>query len=388
MIYLDYAATTPLLKEVERAMVPFGRKSFANPRAIHGAGRKAKEAVEVAREKVAQSLKIKKEAIIFNSGGTEGNNQALAGIAEQYFLEKGKWPHLIISSLEHASVLQTAEAIASRGGSFSLLPATREGVVDVEALQKLLTPETVIISTLLVQNELGTIQPVKKIRDVLDAYKKKLKRDEDDFPYLHVDATQAPRVLSLASLLGTADSYILDGSKIYGPKGTGVLIKRPSVRIAPVIWGGGQEGGLRSGTENVAGLVGFATALAVITKEREKQFKKLILLRKVFLEELRKKEKNFHINGEGVPSIVNISFPGVVGERLLHRLSEKEIYISTTSACASVYSSASRILLAIGKTEKEAQESIRISFGRETTMSEVKKTVLFLAKTVQELRPR
>lgn len=386
MIYLDYAATTPLLKEVEKVMAPFGRKSFANPRAIHGAGRLAKVAVETAREKVAQSLNVKKEAVIFNAGGTEGNNQALAGIAEQYFLEKGKWPHLIISSLEHASVLETAEAIARRGGSFSVISATRDGIINISELKELLLPETAVVTTLLVQNELGTIQPIKKIREVLDTYKKNLKRDINDFPYLHVDATQAPRVLSLTGLLHTADSYILDGSKIYGPKGTGVLIKKPTVRIAPVIWGGGQEGGLRSGTENVAGLIGFATALALVSKEREKQVKKLNLLQKTFLEELKKKEKDFIVNGGGVPSILNISFPGIIGESILHRLSEKGIYISTTSACASIHSSASRILLAIGKSEREAKESIRISFGRETTLAEVKKAALFLAKTVQKLR--
>jgi cysteine desulfurase len=243
MIYLDYAATTPLLKEVEKAMAPYGQKFFANPRAIHGAGRLAKEAIEKARRSVARSLGVKKETIIFNAGGTEGNNQALAGVAEQYFLEKGKWPHVIISSLEHASVLETAQAIARRGGSFSVLPATKEGIVDVAALKNLLTPETAVVSMLLVQNELATIQPIKKIREVINVYKKELGKGVNDFPYLHVDATQAPRILSLTGLLTIADSYILDGSKIYGPKGTGVLVKRSTVRIAPVIWGGGQEGG-------------------------------------------------------------------------------------------------------------------------------------------------
>lgn len=388
-VYLDYAATTPLAKEVEKKMAPFGRISYGNPRALHALGQEAKKAVEDARAEVARLLEAPKEAVIFNSGGTEGNNQAIIGITEAWKKNKKTLPEIITTTLEHASILAPAEAMIERGVKLTVLSVNNEGAISMRDLKEALTPNTALVSVILVQNEIGTIFPIQGARKEIDRYKKLLDRKKDEGPYLHVDATQAPRVLSLKSLYKLADSFIFDGSKIYGPKGTGVWVHRSTLSVLPFLYGGGQERGLRSGTENVSGIVGFAAALTLASREAKHGYKKLAGLKKKFLSELEKKKVNFVVNGslaKSAPSILNISVPGILAEALLLALSRQGIFISTTSACAAPNNAASRIILALGKSEKMARSSVRISFGRETTLSDVVYASGCFAKTISRLR--
>lgn len=374
IIYLDYAATTPLDPKVEKKMAPFGRISYGNPRSLHALGQEAKKTITRARQEVARVLEAPEEAVIFNSGGTEGNNQAIIGITRAWQKEKKFLPHVIISSLEHASILAPAEALAGNGGKLTILSVNNEGAISIQDLAKSLTPETAVVAIMFVQNEIGTIFPIQEARKEIDRYKKELGRQKNEGPYLHIDATQAPRVLSLKSLYRIADSFILDGSKIYGPKGTGVWVRRPPLLVEPIFYGGGQEGGLRSGTPNVFGIVGFAAALTLATREATNGYKKLTRLKKEFLLGLEREKIKFVLNGslsKSVPSILNISIPGVLAETLLLALSRRGVFISTTSACAAPNNSASRIILALGKTEELARSSLRISFGRETRLSDV-----------------
>lgn len=388
-IYLDYAATTPLAPQVEKKMLPFGRVLYGNPRALHALGQAAKKAVTGAREEVAKILQVPERAVIFNSGGTEGNNQAIIGLVRAWEKDK-KTPtaHIVTTSLEHASVLAPAEALASVGVRVSVLPVDNGGAISIADLRSALSPDTAVVALMLVQNEIGTIFPIQEVRKEIDRYKKTLGRTKEDGPYLHVDATQAPRVLLLQSLYRTADSFILDGSKIYGPKGTGVWVHRPTLPVLPVLWGGGQERGLRSGTENVAGIVGFATALGLAQREAGKGYDKLLRLKNKCISELEKSGLPFVVNGnvaKSVPSILNISVPGVAAETLLLALSRQGIFISTTSACAAPNNAASRIILALGKGEDLARSSVRLSFGRETTTADVVQAVRSLVKAARDL---
>ncbi len=388
-VYLDYAATTPLDKEVEKKMIPFGRVSYGNPRALHALGQEAKKAVEEARREVARFLGAPKEAVIFNSGGTEGNNQAIIGITRAWKKNQKTLPEIIITALEHASIIAPAEAMAGEGSKLTILPVDSEGSISISDLKKALTPNTAVVAVILVQNEIGTVFPIQEVRKEIDRYKKILGRKKDEGPYLHIDATQAPRVLSLKPLYRLADSFIFDGSKIYGPKGTGVWVHRPTLPVLPFLYGGGQERGLRSGTENVSGIVGFAVALKLAIHEATHGYKKLARLKNKFLSDLKKTKVDFVINGnlvKSVPSILNISIPGILAETLLLALSRQGIFISTTSACASPNNAASRTILALGKSEEMARSSVRISFGRETKISDVVYSARCFGQTVYKLR--
>lgn len=388
-VYLDYAATTPLAKEVEKKMIPFGRIFYGNPRSLHALGQEAKKAVTKARQEVARLLEAPQEAIIFNSGGTEGNNQAVLGIARAWKKNEKTRPGIITTALEHASIIFPAEAMKKEGAELSVLPVNEEGDISIGDLRKALTPSTAVVAVIFVQNEIGAILPAQKIRKEIDKYKKSLGRKKNEGPYLHIDATQAARVLSLKPLYKIADSFILDGSKIYGPKGTGAWVRRPNLSVEPVLYGGGQESGLRSGTENVSGIVGFAAALTLASHEAKHGYKKLAGLKNKFLSELKKAKVDFVINGsltKSVPSILNISVVGVSAETLLLALSRQGVYISTTSACASPFNAASRIILALGKSEELARSSARVSFGRETTLNDISYASKIFAETVFQLK--
>lgn len=373
-IYLDYAATTPLDPRVKEAMEPFWSDLFANPRSIHSKGRKAKECVEMARKNISTYLGVQGSEIIFTSGGTESNNFALLGVVGAARKKIPK-PHIIVSAIEHSSILEAAKHLEERGVEVSLLPVNENGVVETKTLKELLKDETVFVSCMYVNNETGSIEPIKKISQIIEEYKRDKK---SEYPYLHTDASQAARFLPIMPQGLGVDLMTLDSQKIYGPKGIGLLYIKKSVIIKPIFYGGGQEGSLRPGTENVPSITGFAKALEIIAIERGKNVAHITELKKTFLQKLSESGINFYVNGDTVstvPGVVSISFTGKKGEEIVIGLDAKKVYTATASACAAGGSDISHVILALTKNRERAENVVRFSFGRETTVEEVHEAI-------------
>ena len=372
LIYLDYAAATPVDPRVLKAMQPYFSTLFANPSGLHEAAQEAREAVEEARYIVAKIIKVLPEEIIFTSGGTESINLALKGVA----LRKGKG-HLITSQIEHPAVLETCAYLERKGFSVTYLAVDKSGLVDPEELVKAIRKDTFLVSIMYANNEIGTIEPIKEIAIV--ARKKGI--------LFHTDACQAG-LLSLDTEELGVDFLTLNGSKIYGPKGTGILYKRKGIILEPLLHGGEQEAGLRSGTENVAGIVGFAKALELAQNDNHKEGKRLRQLQKYLLSSLLEFPE-VRLNGHStlrVPQNVSVSFAGIEGETLLRALSAKGIYVSTGSACSAGSIEVSYVLTAIGLPEKYARGTVRISMGKGTREKELEYVVKVLKEVVGDLR--
>lgn len=373
-IYLDFAATTPIDPRVQKAMEPFWRDIFANPRSIHTKGKEAKSAVEAARKNIGTYLGVQQNEVVFTSGGTESNNFALLGIIRAAQKEIPK-PHIIVSAIEHSSILEMAKSLEEEGVEVTVLPVDENGAVHVQDVQEALKDETVFVSCMYVNNETGSIEPIKKIAEIINTHRKeKVSR----YPYLHTDASQAARFLPIKPHGLDVDLMTLDSQKIYGPKGIGLLYIKNGVHIKPLFYGGGQEGSLRSGTENVPSIVGFATALEIATTEREKNSTHIAELKDLFLKKLQEEQVLFHINGSmahTVPGVVSISFEDKKGEDVVIALDAKKVYASTASACAAGGSDVSHVVLAITKNKERAENVVRFSFGRETTKEDIHEAI-------------
>jgi len=374
-VYLDNAATTPVRKEVLREMIDYFNLYYGNPSSFHNKGKEALDAIQSARKKIAEILNCKQNEIIFCSGGTESVNFAIKGVA---FANKEKGNHIITTKIEHHAVLNTCEFLERDGFNVTYLDVNKNGILDIEKLKKAITYKTILISVMYANNEIGTIQPIREIAEVAKQHE----------IFFHSDACQAAEYLDLnVNNLGV-DLMTLNGSKIYGPKGIGILFKKENIKVEPLIHGGGQEFGLRSGTENVPYIVGFAKALELAQKEREAESKRLTELRDYFIEELLKIPGTF-LNGHSnkrLPNNINISFSDVEGESIVLYLNEKGIYVSTGSACNSKNLSVSHVLKAIGIPYEIAHGSIRISLGRETTKRDINYTIRQIRKTIEKLR--
>ena len=373
-IYLDYAAATPLDPVVLKAMQPYFSKIYANPSSIHDAGKKAKEAVDQARITIAKLIGLQPKEIIFTSGGTESVNLALQGIARQ----KGKG-HIITSQIEHEAVLETCQYLEQHGFTVTYLPVDQEGIISVPALEKSIRKDTILISIIYANNEIGTIQPISAIRKIAQT---------SNIPF-HTDACQAAGALDLNMQHLGVDLLSLNASKMYGPKGIGLLSVRSGIQLTPLIFGGGQEFNLRSGTENVPAIVGFAKALELAVKQQKKENERLISLQNYFIQEIQKRISNTTLNGhptERLPNNVNILFKGVDNETLLHYLNQQEIYASSGSACTAQEMQPSHVLKAIGMSEKDALSSIRFTLGKYTTEKELQYVLQVLAEIVSSLR--
>ncbi len=358
-----------------------------NPSAIYKEGVEVKRKLETARTKIARVLGVQSRDIIFTSGGTESNNLALLGVFNAV-KTPSVWnpltlgverPHFIISSLEHSAITECAEEIVRRGGDVTIVSADETGRVNPQEVLKNIKPNTVLVSIVYASNEIGTIQPIHKISRLINEYKKE---HETNFPYFHTDASQAGKYLSLQiSSLGV-DLMTLDASKVEGPKGSGLLVVRPNVNVAPIIFGGGQERGLRSGTENVEAIVQFAEALESAQNNRTKESERLFKLRDYFIEEISKNFPRATINGgaatasrgvppsavkETLPNIVSITFPKQLAEFMAIKLDQNGIMVSVGSSCDS------------NKRELE-KEAIRFSFGEKTTPKDLEKTIYILKK--------
>lgn len=368
-IYLDYAAATPVDEAVFAAMQPYFTIEFGNPSAIHSAGRAAHAALEAARESVARSIGARSSEIIFTAGGTESINLAVEGVM-------AAGGEVIISAIEHDAVRQAAAKHET-----SICPVDSNGIINVQKLQQLITSKTRLISVIHASNEIGTIQPIRDIRALIDTENGKRREAGNDSPLLlHIDASQSPNYLDVhVGRLGV-DLMTLNGGKIYGPKQSGILYVKAGVVLAPQIVGGGQEHGLRSGTENVAFAVGFAKALEIASAMRKDEARRVDELKTFFIREL---EEQFggRINGhktQRLASNVSVTFPGSDNERVLFALDERGVMAAAGSACSASSDEPSHVLRAIGLSTEDAQSTIRFSLGRATTEEQLKMTLQHL----------
>jgi cysteine desulfurase len=374
-IYLDYNATTPLAAEVLAAMQPYFTEHFGNPSSqSHGFGWTAQKAVEKSREKLAQALGAKPAEIFFTGGSTESNNWALLGLFEKIKADQPGQPiHILSSAVEHSSISACIKECARRGAEVEFLPVNAYGQVEIETIQKHLKPHTKIMSFIFANNEVGTLNPIREIGRL--AKEKQI--------YFHTDATQAVGKVPIHVEDLGVDLLSLSGHKIYGPKGAGVLYIRslnPKVQIHPLLFGGGQEKGLRSGTVNVPACVGLATACEWVVQNMPVEVPRLTFLRNLFWSELKNAVPELLLNGhpeQRICNTLNITLPEAVElELLLPRLAH--VAVSTGSACASGSSAGSHVLRGIGRSGLQAQNSLRISLGRFTTESEVREAARLL----------
>ena len=378
MIYLDHAATTPLHPAVLDAMLPFFGPRFGNPSSLHHLGRDAKFALERAREDVAALLGARSSEIIFNSGATEGNNHALKGVAAQL---KNKGRHILASNIEHDAVLHPLQSLAKEGFDVEFLPVDSEGIFELSALQKAIRPDTILVSLMHANNELGTIQPVEEASALCRA----------KGVWLHVDACQTVGHIEVNVAQLGCDLLTLSAHKLYGPKGAGALWVRRGVRLETLVEGGHQQKGRRAGTENVAGIVGMGAACRIAQDALENgEEREVALLRERLIDGVLNAVEGSYLNGhptKRVPGIANFSFAGIEGEGLILELDAKlGVCASTGSACAAGSLDPSPVLLAIGREVGLARAGTRFSLGRGTTEEEIDAVLRELPRVVEELR--
>lgn len=362
IIYLDDAATTPVHPIVVHEMEKFFTKSYGNPSSLHYLGDDALKIITEARRKIALEIGCKAHEVVFTSGATESNNLALHGIARaNKNKEKNK---ILISSIEHPSVSESAEHLVRQGYLVKKIPVSKEGFVDIDFIKKEIDNKILLVSVMHVNNVFGTIQNLKKIGDI--CRKKRV--------LFHSDACQSFGKLKIPVKDWNVDLLSISGHKIGGPKGIGALYVREDLDLMPLFFGGGQERGLRSGTENVPAILGFSKALEIYKK---KDFNKIIMVRDLFIKELEKIGGKINgSSGEGrIFNNIHVSFSGANAEEMIHRLSEKGIYVSAGSACDSKKQKEDLILKAIGLSEKEARSSIRITFDDNISEKEVIRVV-------------
>ena len=389
-IYLDHAATTYVRPEVIKAMEPYWSKEYGNPSSLYAKGREAKAAIEEARQKVADVFGCQPAEIIFEGSGTESDNHAIIGTA---LANKSRGNHIITSAIEHHAVLHACEFLETQGFGVTYLPVDKEGIIKLEELEKAIRPETILVSIMLANNEIGTIQPIQeikktinqKIKETLNQENNKSKNQEIIF---HTDACQAAGYNELKVDELGVDLMTINGSKIYGPKGTGVLYVRKGVAINPYIHGGGQENGKRAGTENTSGIIGLATALELAQQERVKESARLIKLRDNLIKKLLEIPKVV-LNGHAtkrLPNNVNVTIMDIEGEAMLLHLDEKGICASTGSACTSGNLDPSHVILALGLPYEMAHGSIRFSLGHCNSEKDIEYLMEVFPPIIEKLR--
>ncbi|RYX85288.1 cysteine desulfurase [bacterium] len=378
MIYLDHAATTPMHPAVLDAMMPFFGARFGNPSSLHHLGRDAKFALERAREQVAALLGARASEIVFNSGATEGNNHALKGVAAQL---KAKGRHILTSNIEHDAVLHPLQSLAKEGYEVEFVPVDSQGILDLEAFQAMLRPDTILVSLMHANNELGTLQPVEAVSAICRARA----------IWLHVDACQTVGHIPVDVKALGCDLLTLSAHKFYGPKGAGALYIRRGVRLETLVEGGHQQKGRRAGTENVAAIVGMGVAcdIARVAMQNGEE-DHVVALRQRLIEGTLRSVEGSYLNGHPtnrVPGIVNFSFEGIEGEGLILELDAKVgLCASTGSACAAGSLDPSPTLLAIGLELGLARAGTRFSLGRGTTEAEIDEVLRLMPGVVESLR--
>ncbi|MCX6809859.1 MAG: cysteine desulfurase family protein [Candidatus Berkelbacteria bacterium] len=402
-VYLDYASTTPTDPKVVQAMLPYFSDVFANPSALYRPALKAKAAIDKSRQIIADFLGAKPSEIIFTSGGTESDNLAILGIAR--FIKKG---HIVTSQIEHPAVLNSCKQLKKEGFEVTYLKPDHDGFISPQDVKKALKKNTILVSIMYANNEIGTIQPVKEISNIIRDFKlSKFKSQnsnksqfpksknlgfsaldlmlEKSYPLFHSDSCQAAEYLDMnVSRLGV-DLLTFNGSKIYGPKGIGVLYIKEGTKIELIIYGGGQENQMRSGTENVPLIVGIAEAVKLIKKSKTEKAHRDYLIRELL------KIKDVSLNGSiknRLDNNVNVSIKGVEGESAVLYLDREGIFVSTGSACSSKSLEPSHVIQAIGAGREAAHSSLRITLGRKTTKTEIDyflKKVKIIVENLREI---
>ncbi len=380
-IYLDYAAATPVDKRVLAVMRPFYDDMFQNPSATYMAARDIRVRLDTARQEIAGLLGAKPAEIIFTAGGTEANNLAIIGVAHAF-----PGSHIVTTALEHDSVLAPVSYVQSQGWLKTEVQPKANGLVDPQAILDAVTDKTILISVMYANNEIGTLQPISRIAEGLKLIRRQRQSAGNTLPlYFHTDACQAANYADLHVHRLGIDLMTLNGGKIYGPKQSGVLFAAAQVRLTPLIYGGGQEHGRRSGTENVAASIGFAEALRGAQAMRKAETTRLQALQTSFMRQVADKIPTASINGSiehRLPNNIHITIPGADNERLLFALDEAGVQCATGSACSASKAESSHTLKAIGLSDEEARASLRFTMGRGTTESDVTRAVAVLAKLV------
>ena len=375
-IYLDYAATTPVHPEVVKAMLPYFSDAFGNPSSLYSYGLEARQAIEAARNKVAESIGAKNEEIVFTGGGSEADNFAIKGVADA---NSRKGNHIITSVIEHHAVLVTCKFLEKRGFKVTYLPVDKYGLVDPESVRKAITDKTILISIMHANNEIGTIQPIGEIGKI--ARKAKI--------YFHTDAVQTVGHIPVNVNELKVDMLSFSAHKLYGPKGVGVLYIRKGTKVTSLIHGGEQEQGRRAGTENVPGIVGLGKAIELAGLDVSNETERLITLRNVLIKGILEKIEHSHLNGhpkQRLPNNVNVSVDFIEGESTCLNLDLEGICISTGSACSSSDAEPSHVLLSIGLSHAQARSSLRFTMGRLTTAEDIERILEVLPRTVARLR--
>ncbi len=375
-IYLDNAGTTRVSGEVLSAMLPYYTEHYGNANSLHSFGIEASKAVEESRNTLAGLINASPKEIFFTSGGTEGNNWIIKGIARAN-THRGK--HIIVSSIEHHSILESARELENEGFKVTYLPVDSTGMVDMVELMHALTPETTLVSIMAVNNEVGTIQNIKAIGDILKDYK----------AYFHVDAVQAMGCLHIDVKDMKIDALTMSGHKVHGPKGIGAVYIKTGTPIKKLIQGGEQESGRRGGTTNVPGVVGMGKAMAIAVRDIDVNNKKLQDLTEYFVNKLNYAIPDIKFNGnfnQKAPGIVNVSFKYIEGESILVKLDLEGVAVSTGSACASNSLEKSHVLKAMGLSHEDINGAIRFSFGADNTKEEIDYVVEKLVTIVADLR--
>ncbi len=420
-IYLDYAASSPVKPDVLKSMLPYLKDNFGNPSSIHWFGRKARQAVENARKQVARFLNCSPEEIIFTSGGTEADNLAIRGLllgVSNFFqnrlsivpasqsqsarstltlsrasksprasFKKSLTPHIITSAFEHHAVLHTCENLEKQGlAEVTYIKPDKEGIIRIEDIKNALKPNTVLVSIMYVNNEIGTVQPIAEIAKAISSYKLKAISHK---LYFHTDAVQAAEYFSCDVKKLGVDMLSLSAHKFGGPKGVGVLYVKKGTPIRSILTGGAQEYKLRAGTENVPAIVGLGKAVEILSLKLKTYNLKLLKLRDYFIDQVLTKIPDVNLNGSRKlrsPNNINVSFKYIEGEAILLNLDLLGIAASSGSACTSGSLSPSHVLLSLGLKEEDAHGSIRFTLGEKTTKSEIDYVVKNLIEIVEKLR--
>jgi cysteine desulfurase len=435
-IYLDYASATPIDSRIIFLMMKSFKKDFANPSAIHDTGVKVKKILEDKKGEVASILEAHRDEIIFTSGATESNNLAILGIIALACKNSSscalpgvpvgtlgdnnfhKLPHIVTTNIEHASVLEVCKYLEkTKQAEVTYVKVEADGIVDSKKIKKALRPNTVLVSVMYANNEIGTIQPIREIAKEIRHYKK-IKEGKDvvletwerdgvstrnflakkypyskttSFPIFHTDATQAINYLPINVLKLGVDLMSFNSAKIYGPKGVGVLYKKRDIKLSPIFFGGDQEFGLRPGTENLPLFVGLAEALKITEKMKEQESKRLVILQNYFFKKLLKAPFDFELNGDKenrLPNNINITIPKIPSDLLVIELGVRGIMASSKSACKGGDGKASHVIAAIRTNAKESEVdgSLRFSLGRQTTKADIDYTVRSLSLILMKLK--
>lgn len=374
--YFDHAATTGVKEEVLRSMLPFFNIEYGNPSSIYSIGRKAKRAIEISREKVARAINAKPKEIYFTGCGSESDNLAIKGIA---YALKHKGKHIITSRIEHHAVLDSCKTLEQEGFNVTYLNVNKDGIIDIEALKKSITDETILITIMTANNEIGTIQPIEEIG--------KIARSRNIV--FHTDSVQAIGNIRIDVNKQNINALSMSAHKFYGPKGVGALYVKEDTPFVKIQDGGHQEKNKRAGTENVAGIVGLGTAIELAYKNLERYNEKLKQLRDYYIGEVERSIPGAVLNGDRIkrlPGNSNFSFKGINGGDLLLKLDEKGICASTGSACNTGSAAPSHVLVAIGLQPEYLQGSLRITFGEENTREDVDYLVSNLKELIKECR--